>query len=102
MTRFFKLVYFELRDLFSFPYSPDAVLGNYSFEPCLVISTRTQQSRGSNTFKKVSSKVDASVAIPKISSATLDHIRNALGVELFKPYQNSICGPKSNNYFRDP
>ena len=102
MARLFNLVHFDLRDPFTFPYSPDAVRGNHSFEPCPHDQHKTPTVSGIHTFKKVSSKVDACVAIPKISSATLDHIRNTLGVELFKPYQNSVRGPKANDYFWDP
>ena len=54
------------------------------------------------TLKKIGSKVDAGIAIPKIPSATLDHIRNALGVELFKSYQYAIRSPKANNDLRHP
>jgi hypothetical protein len=46
MARLFKLVHFDLWDLFSFPYSPDAVRSNHSFEPCLVISTSDPHSVG--------------------------------------------------------
>ena len=57
MTRFFKLVHFELRDFFSFPYSPDTVLGNHSFEPWPVISRRPQQCRGPIHSRKLAAKL---------------------------------------------
>jgi hypothetical protein len=57
MARLFKLVHFDLRDPFSFPYSPDAVPGNHSFEPCQVISTRPQQCRKSIHSRKLAAKL---------------------------------------------
>ena len=53
-----------------------------------------------HTFKETGGKINARVSVPKIPSAALDHIRNALGIELFKSYQSAICSPEANDDFR--
>ena len=55
-----------------------------------------------HTLKEVGGEIDACVSIPEVSSAALDHIRNALGIELFKPLQNSVSSPKANDDFWHP
>jgi hypothetical protein len=57
MARLFKLVHFDLRDPFSFPYSPDAVPSDHSCEPCLVISTRLAHCRKSIHSRKLAAKL---------------------------------------------